>query len=81
MLYTNLYCRVTPSQKRRIVWELKNLGNVVWFLGDGVNDAPSLHSANVGVFVDTGGQTSLKKLQILILLKHNLDVTHDAVVE
>lgn len=76
----NLYCRVTPSQKRRIVLELKNLGNVVGFLGDGINDAPSLHSADVGISVDTGADIA-KEASDLILLKHNLEVVHDAVVE
>lgn len=76
----NLYCRVTPSQKRRIVLELKNLGNVVGFLGDGINDAPSLHSADVGISVDTGADVA-KEASDLILLKHNLEVVHDAVVE
>ena len=76
----NLCCRVTPSQKRRIVLELKNLGNVVGFLGDGINDAPSLHSADVGISVDTGADVA-KEASDLILLKHNLQVVHDAVVE
>ncbi|MBY0500654.1 MAG: magnesium-translocating P-type ATPase [Alphaproteobacteria bacterium] len=77
---TNLYCRVTPSQKRRILLELKSLGYVVGFMGDGINDAPSLYSANVGISVDTGADVA-KEAADLIMLKHNLDVVHDAVVE
>ncbi len=77
---TNLYCRVTPSQKRRIILELKSLGYVVGFMGDGINDAPSLYSANVGISVDTGADVA-KEAADLIMLKHNLDVVHDAVVE
>lgn len=77
---TNLYCRVTPSQKRRIILELKNLGFVVGFLGDGINDAPSLYSANVGISVDTAADVA-KEASDLILLKHSLAVIHDAVVE
>lgn len=76
----NLYCRVTPSQKRRIILELKNLGNVVGFLGDGINDAPSLACANVGISVDTGADIA-KEASDLILLRHNLQVIHDAVLE
>jgi Mg2+-importing ATPase len=77
---SNLFCRVTPSQKRRIILGLKNLGNVVGYLGDGINDAPSLHSANVGISVDTGADIA-KEASDLILLKHNLKVIHDAVLE
>lgn len=78
--HTNLYCRVAPSQKRRIILELKNLGHVVGFMGDGINDAPSLYSANVGISVDTGADVA-KEAADLIMLKHNLDVVHNAVVE
>jgi Mg2+-importing ATPase len=77
---TNLYCRVTPSQKRRIILELKSLGHVVGFLGDGINDAPSLYSANVGISVDTAADVA-KEAAALILLQHNLNVVHDAVSE
>src|SRR5581483_11274347 len=49
---TNVFCRVTPAQKNRIILALKRRGHVVGFLGDGINDAPSLHSADVGISVD-----------------------------
>lgn len=78
--HTNLYCRVTPSQKRRIILDLKSLGYVVGFLGDGINDAPSLYSANIGISVDTGADVA-KEAADLILLQHNLNVVHDAVTE
>lgn len=77
---TNLYCRITPSQKRRIILELKSLGYVVGFLGDGINDAPALSSANVGISVDTGADVS-KEAADLILLQDNLEVVHAAVIE
>lgn len=77
---TNLYCRMTPSQKKRIILELKNLGNVVGFLGDGINDAPSLTCAHVGISVDTSADVA-KEASDLILLKHNLEVIYDAVLE
>ncbi|MGB6589749.1 MAG: magnesium-translocating P-type ATPase, partial [Pseudolabrys sp.] len=49
---TNLFCRVNPSQKNRIILALKRRGHVVGYLGDGINDAPSLHTADVGISVD-----------------------------
>jgi len=49
---TNIFARVTPAQKDRIMNALRNSGHVVGFLGDGINDAPSLRTADVGVSVD-----------------------------
>ena len=49
----NLFCRVNPAQKNRVIQALKARGHVVGYLGDGINDAPSLHSADVGLSVDT----------------------------
>jgi Mg2+-importing ATPase len=77
---TNLYCRVTPDQKQRIVCELRNIGKIVGFLGDGINDAPSLHSAHIGIAVDTSTDIA-KESSDLILLKKNLHVIHDAIIE
>ncbi len=50
---TTLFCRVNPVQKNRIILALKGCGRVVGFLGDGINDAPPLHSADVGLSVDS----------------------------
>ena len=50
---TNLFCRVSPAQKGRIIMALKRAGHTIGYLGDGVNDAPSLHAADVGLSVDT----------------------------
>ena len=52
----NLFCRVNPAQKDRVILALKARGHVVGYLGDGINDAPSLHSADVGISVDIGGR-------------------------
>ena len=46
---TNLFCRVTPAQKNRVILSLKAQGHTVGYLGDGINDAPSLRSADVGI--------------------------------
>lgn len=78
--HTNLYCRMNPNQKRRIILLLKSMGFVVGYMGDGINDAPSLHSANIGISVDTGADVA-KEASDIILLKDNLEVIHDAVDE
>jgi P-type Mg2+ transporter len=76
----NLFCRVNPAQKNRIILALKARGHTVGYLGDGVNDAPSLHSADVGLSVDSAVDVA-KEAADMILLKHDLHVLHDGVVE
>ncbi|MBI3801306.1 MAG: magnesium-translocating P-type ATPase [Deltaproteobacteria bacterium] len=76
----NLFCRVTPVQKNRIILALKQRGHVVGYLGDGINDAPSLHSADVGLSVD-GAVDVAKEAASMILLEHDLGVLHEGVLE
>jgi Mg2+-importing ATPase len=76
----NLFCRVNPSQKERVIRALKARGHVVGYLGDGINDAPSLHSADVGLSVDSAVDVA-KAAADMILLKRDLHVLHDAVPE
>lgn len=76
----NLFCRVNPTQKNRVIQAVRASGHVVGYLGDGVNDAPSLHSADVGISVDTAVDVA-KAAADLILLRHELDLLRDAVVE
>jgi len=76
----NLFCRVSPPQKSRILRALRHRGHVVGYLGDGVNDAPSLHDADVGISVDSAVDVA-KEAADLILLEHDLDVLHDGVIE
>jgi Mg2+-importing ATPase len=75
-----LFCRVTPPQKNRVILALKRRGHVVGYLGDGINDAPSLHSADVGISVDSGVDVA-KAAADLIMLERDLGVLHDGVVE
>jgi Mg2+-importing ATPase len=74
------FCRVSPAQKSRVLRALKSRGHVVGFIGDGVNDAPSLHEADVGISVDTAVDVA-KEAADMILLERDLAVLHDAVVE
>ncbi|MGH8677454.1 MAG: magnesium-translocating P-type ATPase, partial [Burkholderiales bacterium] len=76
----NLFCRVTPQQKDRIIRALKARGHTVGYLGDGVNDAPSLHSADVGLSVDTAVDVAREAADV-ILLEHDLNVLHVGVIE
>jgi len=76
----NLFCRVTPEQKNRIVLAVKANGHVVGYLGDGINDAPPLHSADVGISVDAAVDVA-KQAADLVLLQHDLGVLHDGVRE
>ena len=76
----NLFCRVTPAQKSRILAALKRRGHVVGFLGDGINDAPSLHEADVSISVD-GAVDVAKEAADMILLEHDLGVLHEGVME
>jgi Mg2+-importing ATPase len=75
----NLLCRVNPQQKLRVLLALRRLGHVVGFLGDGINDAPALHAADVGISVD-GAADVARAAADLILLEHDLSVVREAVV-
>ena len=77
---TVLFCRVNPAQKNRIVAALRARGHVVGFLGDGINDAPALHSADVSLSVDNAVDVA-KEAADLILLKRDLGVVHRGVLE
>jgi Mg2+-importing ATPase len=76
----NVFCRVTPAQKDRLINVLKNNGHVVGFLGDGINDAPSLRSADVGISVDNAVDVAKESADI-ILLQNDLTVLHDGILE
>ena len=76
----NLFCRVTPAQKNRIILALKKRGHTVGYLGDGINDAPSLHSADIGISVDSAADVA-KAAAEMILLEHDLGVLQNGVIE
>ena len=76
----NLFCRVNPSQKNRIILALKARGHVVGYLGDGINDAPSLHTADVGISVE-GAVDVAKQAAAMVLLENDLMVLHQGILE
>jgi Mg2+-importing ATPase len=77
---TTLFCRVTPPQKSRVIRAFRMRGHVVGYLGDGINDAPSLHAANVGFSVDTAVDVA-KEAASIILLRQDLGVLAEGVRE
>ncbi len=76
----DLFCRVTPQQQLRVLLALKRAGRTVGYLGDGINDAPALHAADVGISVD-GGADVAKAAAPVILMQPDLGVLHEGVVE
>jgi Mg2+-importing ATPase len=77
---TDLFVEVDPTHKERIVTALRRGGNVVGFMGDGVNDAPALHAADVGVSVDSAVDVA-REAATFVLLRHDLGVLRDGIVE
>ena len=77
---TDIFAEVEPDQKERIIAMLKKTGNVVGFMGDGINDAPALHSADVGISVNTAVDVA-KEAADIVLLSQDLDVLVDGIVE
>lgn len=75
----NVFARVTPAQKDRIINLLKSNGHIVGFLGDGINDAPSLKTADVGVSVNNAVDVAKESANI-ILLKNDLTVLAEGVL-
>jgi len=77
---TDLFARVSPDQKSRIVRAQRRRGHTVGFLGDGINDAPAIHAADVGLSVE-GGADVARETADIILLASDLGVLADGVVE
>lgn len=76
----NLFCRINPVQKSRLILALRKGGHVVGFMGDGINDAPALHNADISISVDTAVDVA-KDSADLIMLKHDLAMLEDGVDE
>jgi Mg2+-importing ATPase len=76
----HVFARVSPAQKNRIILALKHRKHVVGYMGDGINDAPSLHAADVGISVATGVDVARDAAAIL-LLEQSLQVLHQGILE
>lgn len=76
----DIFARMNPLQKERVVSLYKKSGHVVGYMGDGVNDAPSLSQADVGISVNTAASIA-KEASDIIILKQSLRVVYDGVME
>jgi Mg2+-importing ATPase len=74
----NLFAEVDPNQKERIILALRKTGHVVGYMGDGINDAPALHAADVSISVDTAVDVA-KEAADFVLLAQSLDVLRQGI--
>src|SRR4029077_10433079 len=77
---TTVFARASPAQKNRILMALKHRGHVVGFMGDGINDAPSLHAADVGISVAAAVDVAREAADI-ILVEPGLEVLTSGILE
>ena len=77
---TTIFAEVDPNQKERIISALRKTGHVVGYLGDGINDAPALHAADVGVSVDSAVDVA-REAADFVLLEHSLEVLCQGIEE
>ena len=77
---TTLFARVSPAHKQRIIVALRSRGHVVGYMGDGINDAPALRAADIGISVDTAVDIA-KESADMILLEKSLMVLEEGVLE
>lgn len=77
---TNLFAEVDPNQKERIILALQKMGHVVGYMGDGINDAPALHAADVGISVEKAVDVA-KEAADFVLLERDLAVLHQGIVQ
>jgi len=80
VLAGNVFVKLSPMQKEQIVRDLRNSGHVVGFMGDGINDAPALKAADVGISVDSGVDVA-KEAADIILLEKSLLVLEEGIME
>ena len=78
--HADLFAEVDPNQKERIIRALQKRGHVVGFLGDGINDAPAMHDADVGISVE-GAVDVAREAADIVLLKKGLDVLRSGIME
>ncbi|WP_313577717.1 magnesium-translocating P-type ATPase [Lacrimispora sp.] len=76
----NLFAKLSPSQKERVVKAFQSAGHTVGYMGDGINDAPPLHQADVGISIDSAVDIA-KETADIILLEKDLMVLEEGVIE
>ncbi|MDH0747194.1 magnesium-translocating P-type ATPase [Pseudomonas sp. GD03842] len=77
---TTLFAEVDPNQKERIIRALQKTGHVVGYLGDGINDAPALQTADIGISVDHAADVA-KQAADFVLLEHDLNIVREGIEE
>ncbi len=77
---TTIFAEVDPNQKERIIRALQATGHVVGYMGDGINDAPALHAADVGISVDTAVDVA-REAADFVLLRHDLETLRAGIEE
>lgn len=80
VMEVDIFAEVEPNQKERIILALRKAGNVVGYMGDGINDAPALHAADVGISVDSAVDVA-KEAADIVLLEKDLGVLVEGVHE
>src|SRR6185369_5216256 len=75
----DVFAEIEPNQKERIIRALQKAGNVVGYLGDGINDASALHAADVGISVDSAVDVA-KEAADIVLLDRDLDVLSEGII-
>ena len=80
VLHNDIFAEVDPAQKERIILALKKAGQVVGYMGDGINDAPSLHSADVGISVENAVDVA-KEAADFVLLRNDLEVLRQGILQ
>ncbi len=78
--HINIFAEVDPNQKERIISALRKTGHVVGYMGDGINDAPALHAADVGISVDNAVDVA-KETADFVLLEQSLDVLRQGIIQ
>ena len=76
----HLYSKLSPLQKQRVVKVYQKMGNIVGYMGDGINDSPALKQSNVGISVDTAVDIA-KETADIILLEKDLNVLETGVIK
>jgi P-type Mg2+ transporter len=80
VLDTTIFARITPDQKERVILSLKKLGKSVGYMGDGINDAPALKVADVGISVNNAVDIA-KETALIILMQKSLESLRDGIIE